>query len=203
MRILPREELRCGRSQEKKVMGASLRRQVVHIRAAPAAQPSGAVGFPGKHCREIAQIQRRVSPARYPLLARKVLRKSWTMAETILPLGDDEASDAALAGCVRRGSAAAFSVLVTRHCEAVYAIARNMVASSRDAAEITQQTFVALHRDVLLPARTTPFATRLYRIAIKTALTRRNPHGLSPPSSLDPSLPRSDPTRPLVPSLRR
>jgi RNA polymerase sigma-70 factor (ECF subfamily) len=125
------------------------------------------------------------------------------MAETILPLDDEEASDAALAGYARRGSAAAFSVLVTRHCQAVYAIARNMVASSHDAAEITQQTFVSLHRDLLLQPGTTPFTTCLYRIAIKTALTRRHLHGRSPAGSLESFLPRFDREGRLVASTGR
>jgi len=58
-------------------------------------------------------------------------------------LDDSIASDQLLADRARRGSGAALAALVTRHRQAVYAITRNMFATSGDAEEALKQAFLS------------------------------------------------------------
>jgi RNA polymerase sigma-70 factor, ECF subfamily len=102
-------------------------------------------------------------------------------------LGDDSLVESA-----RRGSGAAFAVLVARHRDAVYAIARNMSATLGDAEEVLQQAFLAAWSDLRLFPAGTSFTSWLYRIAMKVALAHRQRDGRSPSGSLEPFLPAFD-----------
>ncbi len=117
--------------------------------------------------------------------------------------GTSNLDDDVLAELARQGSSAAFSVLVKRHQEAVYVIAQNMFASPHDAVEVMQQTFLSLHGDPGLERKTATFGTRLYRIAMKTALARRLRDRCSQPCPLESFLPRFDGDGHLVPSTSR
>jgi len=107
-------------------------------------------------------------------------------------LDDSPVSDDTLAERARSGSGAAFAALVRLHGEAVYAIARNMSVTARDAEEVLQQTFLSAWRDLgSLPAGAR-FTTWLYGIAMKTALAYRQAHRHSPWGSLEGLLPAFD-----------
>jgi RNA polymerase sigma factor (sigma-70 family) len=112
------------------------------------------------------------------------------MAEaSVLP---DDVSDEDLAELTRRGSGAAFSFLVARYRQPVYVIARNMFASPTDAADVTRQTFLRLHRRIASQRAVAPFRASLYGIAVKTAMARRLRDRRRPLCSLDSFLPRFD-----------
>jgi DNA-directed RNA polymerase specialized sigma24 family protein len=100
--------------------------------------------------------------------------------------------DEALVERARTGDGASFAELVMRHRDAVYTIARNMCARHRDAEDVLQQTFLAAWHDLhSLPAGA-GFTTRLYRIAMKTALAHRQRDRRNPSCSLEGFLPAFD-----------
>jgi RNA polymerase sigma-70 factor (ECF subfamily) len=100
--------------------------------------------------------------------------------------------DEALVERARTGDGASFAELVMRHRDAVYTIARNMCATHRDAEDVLQQTFLAAWHDLhSLPAGA-GFTTRLYRIAMKTALAHRQRDRRNPSCSLEGFLPAFD-----------
>jgi len=102
------------------------------------------------------------------------------------------ATDSALAEYVRRGSKEAFSLLVKRYRNAVHVIVRNMFVYPREAAEVTQQVFLSLHRDLSSGSRKSSVAISLYRLAIEMALERRARDRRQPSCSLEVFLPRYD-----------
>jgi RNA polymerase sigma-70 factor (ECF subfamily) len=104
----------------------------------------------------------------------------------------DDVSDEDLAELARRGSGAAFSLLVARYRQPVWVIARNMFASPTDAADVTRQTFLCLHRQMASRRTVAPFRLSLYATAVKTAMARRLRDQRRPPCSLDSFLPRFD-----------
>src|SRR3954469_10857112 len=104
----------------------------------------------------------------------------------------DDGSDDDLAELAHRGSGAAFSFLVARYRQPVYVIARNMFASTTDAADVTRQTFLRLHRRIASARAVVPFRLSLYAIAVKTAMARRLRDRRRPLCSLDSFLPRFD-----------
>jgi RNA polymerase sigma-70 factor, ECF subfamily len=107
-------------------------------------------------------------------------------------LDDSVASDQSLADRARRGSGAAFAALVTRHREAVYAITRNMCATSGDAEEALKQAFLSTWRELASFPAGAKFTTWLYRIAMKTALAERQRDPRRASGSLEPFLPGFD-----------
>jgi RNA polymerase sigma-70 factor (ECF subfamily) len=108
-------------------------------------------------------------------------------------LDDSLAADDSLAERARRGSGAAFAVLVTRHSDAVYAIARNMCATLREVEEVLEQAFLAAWRDLQSFPAGARFTTWLYGIAMKTVLAHRQRDRRNNPScSLEPCLPSFD-----------
>jgi RNA polymerase sigma-70 factor (ECF subfamily) len=125
------------------------------------------------------------------------------MTTTGEELDDSLARDDALAERAREGSGSAFGELVTRHRDAVYAIARNMSATIRDAEEVLQQAFLAAWRDLRSFTKGASFTTWLYRIAMKTALAQRQRDRRSPSLSLEPFLPAFDRAGRLVESKGR
>ena len=114
------------------------------------------------------------------------------MSSSLNQLDDGMALDAALADRARRGSGAAFAVLTTRHRDAVYAIARNMCATVRDAEQVLQQAFLAAWEELGSFPAGTKFTTWLYGIAMKAALGHRQSDRRSPSCSLEPFLPAFD-----------
>ena len=113
-------------------------------------------------------------------------------------VGDDELAERA-----RRGSGAAFAELVTRHREAVYAIARNMCTTFREAEIVLQQAFLAAWRELRFFPAGARFTTWLYGIAMETALAHRQGDRRRPPGSLEQFLPAFDRAGRLVESKGR
>jgi RNA polymerase sigma-70 factor (ECF subfamily) len=118
-------------------------------------------------------------------------------------LDDSVASDQILADRARKGSGAAFAALVTRHREAVYAIMRNMCATSGEAEQALQQAFLSAWRELGSFPGGARFTTWLYGIAMKTALERRQREGRRSSGSLEPFLPGFDRAGRLVASKGR
>ena len=107
-------------------------------------------------------------------------------------LDDPRTSDDTLAERARRGSGEAFGALMRLHGEAVYAIARNMSATIRDAEEVVQEAFLSAWRELSSFPAGDSFKTWLYGIAMKTALAHREAHRRSPWGSLEELLPAFD-----------
>ncbi len=114
------------------------------------------------------------------------------MMTTDEQLDDSLVRDEALVDRARRGSGAAFAALVARHGDAVYAIARNMCATLRDAEEVLQQTFLSAWRDLKFFPAAARFTTWLYGIAMKTALAHRQRDRRRPSPSLEAFMPAFD-----------
>ena len=114
------------------------------------------------------------------------------MMTTDKQLDDSLVCDEALAERARRGSGVAFAALVTRHGDAVYAIARNMCVTVRDAEEVLQQAFLSAWRDLKFLPAGARFTTWLYGIAMKTALAHRQRDCRRPSPSLEAFLPAFD-----------
>jgi len=107
-------------------------------------------------------------------------------------LDDRVALDETLADRARRGSGGAFAALVTRHRDAVYAIARNMCPTLRDTEEVLQQAFLSAWRELGSVPAGANFTTWLYGIAMKAALTQPQRDRRGPPTSLESFLPAFD-----------
>jgi RNA polymerase sigma-70 factor, ECF subfamily len=118
-------------------------------------------------------------------------------------LDDPRTSDETLAERARRGSGAAFAALVRLHAEAVYAIARNMSATARDAEEVVQAAFLSAWSELRSFQAGDSFKTWLYGIAMKTALAHREAQRRSPWGSLEELLPDFDHAGRLVESKGR
>ena len=118
-------------------------------------------------------------------------------------LDDSVASDQILADRARKGSGAAFAALVTRHRESVYAIMRNMCATSGEAEQALQQAFLSAWRELGSFPSGAKFSTWLYGIAMKTALEHRRRDGRRSSGSLEPFLPGFDRAGRLVASKGR
>jgi RNA polymerase sigma-70 factor (ECF subfamily) len=79
-------------------------------------------------------------------------------------LSDHVLGDDALVERARVGDAEAFRLLVERHYQRVYAVAIGMVRHRDDALELTQETFLHLHRSLRGFRFSAKFSTWLYRI---------------------------------------
>jgi RNA polymerase sigma-70 factor (ECF subfamily) len=91
---------------------------------------------------------------------------------------------------------------VTRHSDAVYSIARNLSATTRDAEEVLQQAFLAAWRQVHCVPDGARIATWLYGIAVKTALAHRQRNRRKRSCSLESFLPAFDEAGHLLPGKR-
>src|SRR3954465_10138300 len=79
----------------------------------------------------------------------------------------------------RRGDAHAFETLFRKYQTYVYNISLGMLCNSEDAADITQETFLRLHRSLDSFRGDASFSTWLYRVAVNlciTELRRRSRH---------------------------
>jgi RNA polymerase sigma-70 factor (ECF subfamily) len=83
----------------------------------------------------------------------------------LLQLADDD-----LAARARNKDIAAFEVLVERHEEKVYRLARRFVHTAEDAQEVLQETFLSAWRNLDQFEGNAQFGSWLYRIAANAAL---------------------------------
>ncbi len=98
---------------------------------------------------------------------------------------DSVLSDEAVAAQARRGSHAAFALLVGRYQDRIYRLAFRMSHNASDAEEITQEAFLSAHRGISSFQAQSRFGTWLYRIAVNAALMRRRAARRHPTQSLD------------------
>ncbi len=80
--------------------------------------------------------------------------------------------DSALVARAQQGDTSAFEALMVRHRDKVYGLARRMTKSEADAAEITQETFLAAYRTLHTFRAEAAFGSWLHRIAANFALMR-------------------------------
>jgi RNA polymerase sigma-70 factor (ECF subfamily) len=117
-----------------------------------------------------------------------------------------DAEDRQLVEAFRRGEESAFSALVIKYRDAVYRVARRMLGSHEDAADVTQEVFIRAHRALARFDGRSRLYTWLYRITVnlcldwRTRLRRLPPADLLPdpasvPVSADPELEAAETAR--------
>jgi RNA polymerase sigma-70 factor, ECF subfamily len=79
----------------------------------------------------------------------------------------------------RKGDARAFETLFRKHQTYVYNVALGMLCNSEDAADITQETFLRLHRNLDSFRGDSSFSTWLYRVAVNLCITELRRRGRS------------------------
>jgi RNA polymerase sigma-70 factor, ECF subfamily len=84
----------------------------------------------------------------------------------------DSAQELAWIDATRRGDQAAFNRLVLKRERQVYNLVLRMLGNRDDAAETTQEVFLAVFRNIARFKREARFSTWLYRIAVNHCLTR-------------------------------
>ena len=77
----------------------------------------------------------------------------------------------------QKGEDAAFEELITRHERRVYRLLYRMMGSKEDAEDLTQETFLSLHRYGHRFRAEARFSTFVYRVAANAALNRRRSLG--------------------------
>jgi RNA polymerase sigma-70 factor, ECF subfamily len=101
-------------------------------------------------------------------------------------------SDEALARRVLSGEPDAFQILVERHQQRIYRLARRLTGSAADAEEVLQEAFLCAYRRLGSFRGEATFSTWLYRIATNSAKTLNRGRARHPTEPLDPYLPRFD-----------
>jgi RNA polymerase sigma-70 factor, ECF subfamily len=86
--------------------------------------------------------------------------------------GMDAPDDSALLARAQRGDVSAFEALVERHRHRVYALAVRMLTTEADAAEVTQEAFLAAFRNLKEFRGDAQFGSWVHRIAANFALMR-------------------------------
>ena len=77
----------------------------------------------------------------------------------------------------QKGDDAAFEELITRHERRIYRLLYRMMGSKEDAEDLTQETFLSLHRYGHRFRAEARFSTFVYRVAANAALNRRRSLG--------------------------
>jgi RNA polymerase sigma-70 factor (ECF subfamily) len=85
-----------------------------------------------------------------------------------------DTEDRALIDAFRRGEESAFSALVIKYREGVYRVARRMMGNHEDAADVTQEVFVRVHRALPRFDGRSQVYTWLYRITVNLCLDLRS-----------------------------
>jgi RNA polymerase sigma-70 factor, ECF subfamily len=101
--------------------------------------------------------------------------------------GEDSPDDDSLVRDARRGDARAFRTLVERYQRRVYQLALGMVKDSDEAMDITQETFVRVHRYLPSFKGESSFFTWTYRIATNLCLDSARRRGRSERVEMDES----------------
>lgn len=91
----------------------------------------------------------------------------------ITPFEQPEApdADARLVERFWRGDASAFEVLFRKHQSYAFNVAYGLVGNSEDAADITQEAFLRVHRNMQRFRGDSTFTTWLYRVVVNLAIT--------------------------------
>lgn len=85
----------------------------------------------------------------------------------------DDDPDRELVDRWKAGSEAAFEQLVARHQQRVFRLLLRMMGSREEAEDVTQETFLSLHRHGHSFRNEARFSTFVYRVAANAALNRR------------------------------
>jgi RNA polymerase sigma-70 factor (ECF subfamily) len=101
--------------------------------------------------------------------------------------GEDSPDDTSLVRDARRGDAQAFRALVERYQRRVYQLALGMVKDPDEAMDITQETFVRVHRYLPSFKGDSSFFTWTYRIATNLCLDSARRRGRSERVEMDES----------------
>src|SRR5437899_3923544 len=101
--------------------------------------------------------------------------------------GEDSPDDTSLVRDARRGDAQAFRALVERYQRRVYQLALGMVRDPDEAMDITQETFVRVHRYLPSFKGDSSFFTWTYRIATNLCLDSARRRGRSERVEIDES----------------
>src|SRR5205814_3205644 len=99
--------------------------------------------------------------------------------------GEDSPDDNSLVRNARRGDAQAFRALVERYQRRVYQLALGMVKDADEAMDITQETFVRVHRYLPSFKGESSFFTWTYRIATNLCLDAARKRGRSERVEMD------------------
>lgn len=84
-----------------------------------------------------------------------------------------DCEDQGLVDAFRAGEESAFAALVIKYRESVYRVARRMLGSHEDAADVTQETFLRAYRALGGFAGRSRLRTWLYRIVVNLCLDHR------------------------------
>jgi RNA polymerase sigma-70 factor (ECF subfamily) len=101
-------------------------------------------------------------------------------------------TDEALAARAAAGDGAALEELVKRFQDRVYRLAYRLTGDEEEAADVLQETFLAVCRHLGRFRGESRFSTWLYRIAANAALMKRRARTRRPAESLEPYLPAFD-----------
>ena len=103
-----------------------------------------------------------------------------------------EPTDEELVEEVRRGEPSAFRRLVERHYQKVFGLAMGMVRNRDDALDLTQETFLHVHRSLRGFRFSAKFSTWLYRIVTNLCIDHFRRLGRSPQTIELPPMAESD-----------
>jgi RNA polymerase sigma-70 factor (ECF subfamily) len=87
--------------------------------------------------------------------------------------GGMDTEDRGLVEAFGRGEDSAFSALVIKYREGVYRVARRMLGNHEDAADVTQEVFIRVHRALPRFDGRSKLSTWVYRIAVNLCLDVR------------------------------
>jgi len=87
------------------------------------------------------------------------------------PLADTYDPDVRLIEQCRRGDPYAFETLFRKYQTYVYNVSLGMLGNGEDAADITQETFLRLHRNLNSFRGDSTFSTWIYRVAVNLCIT--------------------------------
>lgn len=102
----------------------------------------------------------------------------------------EDPEDEALVARAKAKDTAAFEQLVRKHHAQVYRLALTMVKNPRDAEEVTQETFLNVHRKLDAFRGDSKFSSWLYRVTANFALMRLRKQRRQPQVLLDDLLPQ-------------
>lgn len=95
------------------------------------------------------------------------------------PLQVEPGGDAALIQKVQSGDHQAFAELYSLHKRRIYSLCLRMVGNAAEAEDLTQETFLQLHRKIGTFRGDSAFSTWLHRLAINAVLMQLRKRGLS------------------------
>jgi RNA polymerase sigma-70 factor, ECF subfamily len=104
---------------------------------------------------------------------RNVTKLTAALPLRIIPRDEIEApdADARLVERFLRGDARAFELLFRKHQSYAFNVAYGLVGNSEDAADITQEAFLRVHRNMGRFRGDSTFTTWLYRVVVNLAIT--------------------------------